>query len=191
MRHSHLALASLCALSLALTGCASTEPAQPQISVMPAKGKPYERFQREDDYCQAQAQQAVGYQSPGAAANDQAVAGAVVGTAAGAVLGAAIGAAAGNAGAGAAIGAGTGLVGGSAVGGANARATGGAIQARYDTVYAQCMTSKGNNVMAPSAPPPIVVVDAPPPVYVAPRPYYWGGPGPYYGPAPYYRRGWY
>jgi hypothetical protein len=41
------------------------------------------------------------------------------------------------------------------VGSGNAAAAGGSLQARYDTVYAQCMTAKGNRV-----PPP---------------PPYWGG----------------
>ncbi|MGF7161204.1 hypothetical protein FHS85_002839 [Rhodoligotrophos appendicifer] len=41
------------------------------------------------------------------------------------------------------------------------------------------------------APPPPVYY-APPPVYVAPRPpRYWGGYRPVYGPAPYWRRGYY
>ena len=52
-------------------------------------------------------------------------------------------------GTGAAIGAGTGLVAGSAVGSGNARAAGGSLQARYDTLYAQCMTAKGNRIAAP------------------------------------------
>lgn len=64
---------------------------------------------------------------------------------------------------GAAIGAGTGLVAGSAVGSGNARAAGGSLQARYDTVYAQCMSAKGNRIPAP----PVVG-----PVYVYPHPYY-------------------
>ena len=62
---------------------------------------------------------------------------------------------------------------GSAVGAGNARAAGGSLRARYDAVYAQCMTAKGNRVAAP-------YVAAP--VYVYPRAY-WG-----YGY--YYRYGW-
>jgi hypothetical protein len=59
-------------------------------------------------------------------------------------------------GTGAAVGAGTGLVAGSAVGSGHAAAAGGSLQAKYDTVYAQCMTAKGNRI----PPPP---------------PYYWSG----------------
>ena len=72
------------------------------------------RDQRDDQYCQASAQQAIGYQSPGEAANQAAVGSAAVGTALGALAGAALGSVSGNVGAGAAIGAGTGLVAGSA-----------------------------------------------------------------------------
>ncbi len=136
---------------------------------MPGSGKSYEAFQRDDQYCQASAQQAIGYQSPGEAANEAAVGTAAVGTALGALAGAAIGSVSGKMGAGAALGAGTGLVAGSAVGAGNARAAGGSLQVRYDTVYAQCMTAKGNRV---AGPPPA------PPVYAYPRPYYWG-PGYY------------
>jgi hypothetical protein len=48
------------------------------------------------------------------------------------------------------------IAGTGAVGSGNAAAAGGSLQARYDTVYAQCMTAKGNRI----PPPP---------------PYYWGG----------------
>src|SRR6516165_10088848 len=100
---------------------------------MPGPHKSYESFQGDDQYCQAAAQQAIGYQSPGQAANDAAVGSAVIGTALGALAGAALGSAAGH-----------------------VAAAGGSLQAKYDTVYAQCMTAKGNRI----PPPP---------------PYYWGG----------------
>src|SRR5262249_43964279 len=87
---------------------------------------------------------------------DAAVGSAAVGTALGALAGAALGSAAGHVGAGAAIGAGTGLVAGSAVGSGNARAAGGSLQARYDTVYAQCMSAKGNRLPGP---PPLLVLN--------------------------------
>lgn len=176
--------------ALALGGCASTMPAEPQVTVVPGKGVSYAAFQRDDDYCQSNAQAAVGYRSPGQVSNDSTVGGAAVGTAVGALAGAAIGAAAGNAGAGALIGAGAGLAGGSIVGAENGRAAAGSVQARYDRVYAQCMVSRGHRIGGPDIE-PVVMVDAPRPVYVYPRPYYWGA-GFYYGPPrPYYwRRGW-
>jgi hypothetical protein len=159
-------LFALGALGLACAGCATPGPAVPSFAALPGKGKSYEAFQRDDQYCQASAQQAIGYASPGEAANQAAVGTAAVGTALGALAGAAIGSASGHVGTGAALGAGTGLVAGSAVGAGNARAAGGSVQARYDTVYAQCMAAKGNRVGGPTPPP---------------------GPGPYpYPPPPYY-----
>ncbi|HXY58551.1 MAG TPA: glycine zipper family protein [Methylocystis sp.] len=159
------------ALGLSLGACANTGPAVPQVAAMPAPGKPYGRFQRDDAYCQSQAQAAIGGQSPGQAAADAQIGTALVGTALGAAAGAAIGAASHNAGPGAAVGAGSGLLAGTAVGAGNAQAAAGAVQSRYDTVYAQCMAAKGNNV----APPPGPGYYPPPPP----------PPGPYYGPGPY------
>lgn len=134
---------------LAFAGCAYNGPATPSFAAMPGPHKSYESFQGDDQYCQTSAQQAIGYQSPGRAANDAAVGSAVVGTALGALAGAALGSVAGHAGTGAAVGAGTGLVAGSAVGSGNAAAAGGSLQARYDTVYAQCMSAKGNRIPPP------------------------------------------
>src|SRR5271170_3495162 len=114
-----LCLVKLGAFCLAVGGCASTGPAAPSLAAMPGKGKAYETFQRDDQYCQGAAQQAIGYQSPGEAANQAAVGTAAVGTALGALAGAAIGSVSGNMGAGAAVGAGTGLVAGSAIGADN------------------------------------------------------------------------
>jgi len=159
------------AFALSLGACANTGPAVPAVAAMPPPGKSYGRFQNDDAYCQSQAQAAIGGQSPGQAAADAQIGTALVGTALGAAAGAAIGAASHNAGPGAAIGAGSGLLAGTAVGAGNARAAGGAVQSRYDTVYAQCMAAKGNSV-----PPPPGAGYYPPP----PPP-----PGPYYGPGPY------
>jgi hypothetical protein len=134
----------------------------------------YAAFLIEDEYCQSSAQRAIGYQSPGEAANQSAVTSAAVGTGLGALAGAAIGSLSGNVGAGAAIGAGTGLVAGSVVGADHANAAGGSLQARYDTVYAQCMSASGNKVLPPDRPQPVYVYERPAPVYVYPRAYYWG-----------------
>ena len=169
-----LRLVSFGVLCFACGGCASPGPATPSFAAMPGRGKSYEAFQRDDQYCQSSAQQAIGYQSPGQAANQAAVGTAAVGTALGAVAGAAIGSVSGNMGAGAALGAGTGLVAGSAIGAGNADAAGGSLQVRYDTVYAQCMTAKGNRIGG------LPVAD---PVYVYPPPYYWG-------PRYYFSYGW-
>jgi hypothetical protein len=165
MKRSPISLILFGVFSVTLGACASTRPAAPSFSVLPPSGKSFEAFQREDEYCQAAAQNSIGNQSPGEGANQAAVGSAAVGTALGALAGAAIGSASGHVGTGAAIGAGTGLVAGSVVGSQNARAAGGSMQARYDTVYAQCMTSKGNQI--------VQAMPAPGIVYVYPRPYYW------------------
>ena len=152
-----LCLVSLGAFYFVCGGCAYNGPAAPSFGAMPGRGKSYEAFQADDQYCQSSAQQAIGYQSPGEAANQTAVGSAAAGTALGALGGAALGSLSGNMGAGAALGAGTGLVAGGAIGAGNARAAGGSLQARYDTVYAQCMAAKGNRVAGPP--------DYPPPYY--------------------------
>ena len=157
-------LLTVAAFGFACAGCASPGPAVPSFAALPGKGKSYEAFQRDDRYCQGSAQQAIGFRSPGEAANQAAVGTAAVGTALGALAGAAIGSAAGHVGSGAALGAGTGLVAGSAIGAGNAGAAGGSLQARYDTVYAQCMAAKGNRVGGP--------LPALGPVYAFPPPPY-------------------
>ncbi len=170
VRNISLCLVSFGILSVACGGCATPGPATPSFAAMPGRGKSYEAFQRDDQYCQTSAQRAIGYQSPGEAANQATVRTAAVGTALGAIAGAAIGSVSGNMGAGAALGAGTGLVAGSTIGAGNGDVAGGSLQARYDTVYAQCMSAKGNRIGGP----PLAE-----PVY-APPPYYWG-PGYYFG----------
>jgi Glycine-zipper domain len=144
-----LAAVLLVAFCLTCGGCAYNGPAAPSFAAMPGPHKSYEAFQGDDQYCQASAQQAIGHQSPGQAANDAGVGTAVVGTALGALAGAALGSVSGHAGTGAAVGAGTGLIAGSAVGSRNAAVAGGSVQARYDVVYAQCMAAKGNRVPPP------------------------------------------
>jgi outer membrane lipoprotein SlyB len=165
-----LCLVPVGVICFACGGCASPGPAIPSFTAMPGRGKSYETFQRDDQYCQSSAQRAIGYQSPGEAANQATVRTAAVGTALGAVAGAALGSMSGNMRAGAALGAGTGLVAGSAVGAGNGDVAGGSLQGRYDTVYAQCMTAKGNRIGGP----PVAE-----PVYAYPPPYYWG-PGYYF-----------
>jgi uncharacterized protein YcfJ len=160
LKTSHIAALGI--VSLALAGCASTGPAMPKVAAMPGKGKSYEAFQRDDQYCQSSAQAAIGYRSPGEEANQEAAKSAAIGTALGALGGAAIGSISGNMGAGAAIGAGTGLAAGAVVGSNKAAATGRTLQQRYDTVYAQCMSAKGNVL-----PQPAYVVEEP--VYIERR----------------------
>ena len=184
MLKSNVAVICVSAFALTLAGCASTRPAGPSLAVIPGPNKTQAAFERDAGLCDISAQRAIGGQSPGEAANEAAVSTAVVGTAIGALAGAAIGAASGNAGAGAAIGAGTGLLAGSAIGAGKADAAGGAVQARYDNVYAQCMQSRGHQIIAPPPPPreTVIIYERPEPVYVYPR------HDPYYRRDGYYRR---
>jgi Glycine-zipper domain len=174
-RNTAIMFALLASASI-LSGCASTAPVGPLVDAVPGRGKSPQAFSRDDATCQMAAQNAVGGQTPGEAANQAAVGSAVAGTAIGAGAGALIGSASGRMGAGAAIGAGTGLLAGSLIGANNARAAGGSLQYQYDSVYARCMSARGNHIAGPA----VAVAE---PMYPAPPPprYYWG-PGPYYRP---------
>ena len=152
-------------LLAALGGCA-TLPAGPSVNVLPAPGKPFEKFRSEDESCRQWAERQQGM--PAQELHDQNVAtGAVAGTVVGAGLGAAIGSASGHVGAGAAIGAASGLLFGSAAGSGSAQRYDRESQRRYDNAYLQCMYAYGNQVPGyrprPAAPPPPVAVAPPPP----------------------------
>lgn len=151
----------------ALGACAAPAPPGPSVMAMPGQGKSSQEFQGDDVACRQYAGAAIGGVSPSQAANGSAVGSAVLGTLLGAGLGALIGSAGAAAGAGAAIGAGTGLLVGTAAGANAAHASYWGQQAHYDSAYAQCMGSRGEQVAA------------------APPPYPFRYPGPvYYGPPP-------
>ncbi len=152
-----LKIASLTLLS-ALCSCA-TQPIGPTVQVMPAAGKPFEKFAQEEEGCKAYAQG----QIAGAVerANNNAVAAGVLSTALGAGLGAAIGG--GN---GAAVGASSGAVVGTGLGADSSAAAQGTIQQRYDVAYSQCMYSHGNQVPG-FQPAPVAEVG---PAYAPPPP---------------------
>jgi uncharacterized protein YcfJ len=143
---------------LALLGGCVSPPIGPTVTVLPAQGKPFEKFAEEDAYCR----QYAGQQVAGAPeqANSQVIGSAVIGTLLGAGLGAAVGR-----GPGAAFGAATGTLIGTGVGssgGAWAQMT---VQQRYNIAYMQCMYAKGNQV-----PGYTVVATAPPPPPPPPPP---------------------
>jgi hypothetical protein len=105
MNLSHPQIAAALAATMSLAACIAP-PAVPTIPVAPGPSKTLDMFGADQAACQ---QYAAAEISPAvAAANNQAVGGALVGAALGAGLGAGIGAAAGNAGKGAAIGAASG-----------------------------------------------------------------------------------
>lgn len=134
-------------LLLSLFGCA-TLPTGPGVRVIPAAGKPFERFRTEDETCRRWAEQRIGM-TPQEVANQNTISGAAVGTAIGAGIGALLGSASGHLGAGAAIGAGAGLLFGSAAGSEDGRVYGREAQRRYDNAYMQCMYSYGNQIQEP------------------------------------------
>ena len=158
---------------LALSACAVPQPQGPSVMALPAQGKSFDAFQQDDATCRGYATQQTGGASAQQAANNSTVGGAVLGTALGAGLGAALGSVGGAVGAGAAIGGAPGLIAGSAIGANNAQAAGGNVQARYDTVYTQCMYSRGNSVQSA----PTGYASYPAGYGYYPAPYY-----PYYGP---------
>ncbi len=180
LKRSSFALAGVAMLA----GCVPPPPPGPTVMAFPPPGKPYGAFQQDDNYCRQEAAYRTGGANPGVAAQQNGVAGAVVGTGLGAAAGALLGAAVGRPGVGAALGAGGGLLVGSAAGADNAQAAGGSIQHQINVVYAQCMIGHGNRVRGPGGriiggPPP-----GPPPGYgngYPPPGYGNGGPPPGYG----------
>lgn len=156
---------------LLLAGCV-TAPEGPSFSAMPGKGKSLQAFDRDDYDCQRYASDRVAGRVKNA--NDKSAANTIIGAAIGAGLGAAVGDTKGA------------IVGGTAGGlVGNASSDPGykqyGVQRAYDAAYAQCMTSRGNEVPVPGRfgpgyrdyPPP------PPPGYGPPPP-----PPPGYGPPP-------
>src|SRR5215831_18541754 len=149
---------------LALAGCVQP-PVVPMIPAAPGPNRSFDAFGADQMYCQ---QYAAAQTAPAvAAANNQAVGGAILSTALGAGLGAAIGG-----GRGAGIGAASGAVLGTAVGASGSGFAQMSLQQQYDVMYAQCMAAHGNSGPGFSQPPGT-------PPYGAPgRPPYAGPPGP-------------
>src|SRR5579872_3108349 len=137
MRYLDRSIAGLSALAL-LSACAQP-PMGPSVAVMPGPNKPFDVFQEDQAVCKDYASQQVAGQAQ--AANNQAVGGALLGTALGAGLGAAIGG-----GRGAAIGAAGGAGIGTAYGASSSNYANMSIQQRYDVAFQQCMYSHGDQV---------------------------------------------
>lgn len=133
-----LVIGAVSAITIMLSGCV-TPPLGPTVPVMPGRNKDFTVFQQDDAACQDYARQRTtgGAQS----ANNKAVTEGILGTALGAGLGAAVGG-----GRGAAIGAASGAVVGTAVGANTSARSQHGLQRQYDIAYAQCMSSRGNQV---------------------------------------------
>jgi hypothetical protein len=185
----NLQIALALAATIFLAACVAP-PAAPTIPVAPGPYKTLDRFGADQAACQ---QYAAAQLSPAvAAANNQAVGGALLGTALGAGLGAGIGAAAGNAGKGAAIGAASGgalgII-GNADGAPFAQES---LQQQYDIMYGQCMAAQGNSVVSFSPPGTTPLSGSASPYSGGPPPYLSGPssyPSPYSGDLPPYDGG--
>jgi hypothetical protein len=150
MKLVHRQIAAAVAAMVGLGACVAP-PAAPTIPVAPGPNKTPDAFGADQAACE---QYAAAQTAPAvAAANEQSVGVALLGTALGAGLGAGIGAAAGNAGKGAAIGAASG--GALGIIGNSALTPDGqdSLQHQYDMMYADCMAAHGNSVslLAPFA----------------------------------------
>lgn len=136
---------------LALLGGCVSPPIGPTVAVLPAPGKPLDKFAEEDAYCREYARQQVALAPE--QVDSQLIGSAVVGTLLGAGLGAAVGR-----GPGAAFGAATGTLIGTGMASGNAAWAQMTIQQRYNIAYMQCMYAKGNQVpgftVVGIAPPP-------------------------------------
>jgi hypothetical protein len=141
--------AALLGLSALLLGACAGYPTGPTVMALPGTGMSFDQFRADDAQCQSYALQATGT-STQAAAEQSAANSAAAGTVLGAAAGALIGSASGDTGEGAAIGAASGLLVGSAAGADSYATTGSRTQARYDSLYVQCMYSSGHRVPVPA-----------------------------------------
>lgn len=168
----------LLAAPLALGACTTTSSDAPpapsgRVMVMPGPNKSLSAFSADERKCRAWADNHL-EQTPGDAAGDATAKGAVAGTLLGAGAGAAIGSTQGQVGSGALIGAASGLVLGTMAGASAGERDAAALQRRYDTAYAQCMKTAGNDVDMPQPQRRVVVVEERPPVVVYEAPYRHG-----------------
>jgi hypothetical protein len=145
MNHTYRRLFGIGAAVVALAGCVQP-PVAPMIPVAPGPNKSFEAFGVDQATCQ---QYAAAQTAPAvAAANNQAVGGAILSTALGAGLGAAIGG-----GHGAGIGAASGAALGTVVGASGSSFAQMSAQQQFDIMYGQCMAAHGNQVPGFSPPP--------------------------------------
>jgi hypothetical protein len=146
----HPQIATAVAATISLAACVAP-PVAPTMPVAPGPNKTFDAFAADQAVCQ---QYAAAQTAPSAAAaNNQAVGGALLSSALGAGLGAAIGAAAGSAGTGAAIGAASGAAFGGVANAGGAPYAQMSLQQQYDVLYGQCMAAHGNSVPGFSPPP--------------------------------------
>jgi len=145
------------AILLAMAGCVAP-PVAPTIPVVPGPGKSPAAFNADQAFCQQYASSQI---APAvAAANNQAVGGALISTALGAAIGGAVGG-----GRGAGIGAASGAAFGTVANAANAGWAQMSFQQQFDALYASCMVGHGNRVPRWAPPPGMPPYGPPPPGY--------------------------
>jgi outer membrane lipoprotein SlyB len=155
MKRLNSRIAGVFAAVMTLGACAQV-PWAPTVPVAPGPNKTFDAFGADQAVCQ---QYAAAQTAPAAAAaNNQAVGGAILSAALGAGLGAAIGG-----GRGAAIGAASGAALGTVTGASGTSYAQLSVQQQYDIMYAQCMAAHGNQVPGFSQPPGTPFYSAPPP----------------------------
>jgi hypothetical protein len=172
-------MAGVIAAAIGLAACVQP-PVVPMIPAAPGPNKSFDAFGADQAVCQ---QYASAQTAPAvAAANNQAVGGAILSTALGAGLGAAFGG-----GHGAAIGAASGAAFGTVVGASGSSFAQMSVQQQFDILYGQCMAAHGNSVPGFSPPPDAPrYPGGPPPRGYGPPPYPGApGPPPGYGPPGY------
>jgi len=177
----HSQIVATLAATISLAACVAP-PTAPTIPVGLGPNKTLDAFNADQAACQQYA--AAQIAPAAAAANNQAVGGALLSTALGAGLGAGIGAAAGNAGRGAAIGAASGGALGIIGNAAGSPYAQGSLQQQYDIMYGECMAAHGNSVASFSPPPGTSPYFGGPRPYAGGPSYYPSGPSPHYGGPP-------
>jgi hypothetical protein len=177
MKRIDLRVAGVLAATIALAACVQP-PVGSSVPVAPGPSKTFDAFAADQAVCQQYAAAQTG--PAAAAANSQAVGGAILSTALGAGLGAAIGG-----GRGAAIGAASGAALGTVAGAGSSSFAQMSVQQQYDIMYGECMYAHGNQVPGFSPPPDAPRYPGAPPPSYGPR-YYPGAPPP---PGPQYYPG--
>jgi outer membrane lipoprotein SlyB len=180
MKRIHPGIAGIFGATIALGACVQT-PLLPTIPVAPGPSKTFDAFAADQASCQ---QYAAAQTAPAvAAANNQALGGAILTTALGAGLGGAIGG-----GRGAGIGAASGAALGTVAGAGSSGSAQMSLQQQYDILYGQCMAAHGNSAPGFSSPPGTPYAGSPSSYSSGSRPYS-GGPSPYAGGPPPYAGG--
>ena len=136
--------AGVAVIALLLVGCA-TAPAGPTLQALPGSRMTLAQFTADDAQCRDAAVARLGGLTPADAANQNAAAATVAGTAIGAMAGALF-----DGHSGAAVGAGMGLLYGATVGAGTSHGVYAVAQQQFDALYFTCMYGSGHKVPVPA-----------------------------------------